>query len=140
MALTGLGTARHRKCMKCPGGFFMLKPPLLHGACVALGYEVPRQQDAALYDDAKSTCPVEYWAEVAPVDLEAERAAARAASAAAQVAKLQPLIAEIAPTAKTTEEVRAVVSKFVAAGMASASAAAEIEKNIVDARKELPRV
>ena len=75
-----------------------------------------------------------------PVDLEAEHAAAVAARTAREVERLQPLIAEIAPTAKTTEEVRAVVSKFVAAGMASATAAAEIEKNIVDARKELPRV
>ena len=135
---TGRGEAQHRKCVQCPAGHFMLKPPMRHGACVALGYDKPREQDAAFYDNPASVCPIGLWDDVEPVDIEAERAASRAARKVAEVARFQPVVDSIIPPgAVAAEDVRKVCVPLIEAGLIMAEASAEIEKNILAERKEV---
>jgi len=116
---TGLGTAKHRKCVNCPGQFLMQWPKFRHSVCSALGREDAqlREQDAALYDDPAATCPMGYWDGLTPVDLAAERAAQREAAIVRETAAMKRMIDILSPDETRATDIQPKIEQLATAGI-----------------------
>ena len=107
---TGIGIAKHQKCINCPGGHFMLSPPSRHGQCRKKGFRADGtdapEQNADYYDNLQSTCPMGYWGDLEPVDLEAAADERKAHKVARETAVMKKLLDILSPDETTADAIR----------------------------------
>ena len=114
---TGIGVARHRKCVNCPDQHLMTWPRFRHSVCSALGRddEQLREQDAEFYDDPISECPMGFWHGIKHVDMEAERAANNAKAIERETAAMKKLVDILSPDEKMAVEISGKIGQLVEA-------------------------
>ena len=110
---TGIGIAKHKKCINCPGHHFMLSPPARHGQCRKKGFRADGtdapEQNADYYDNLQSTCPMGYWGDLEPVDLEARATEGKAAAISRETEAMKKFLDILSPDEKTGDAIRAKV-------------------------------
>jgi len=92
----------------------MLSPPARHGQCRKKGFRADGtdapEQNADYYDNLQSTCPMGYWGDLEPVDLEAAEDERKAHKIAIETEAMKKFLDILSPDEKTGDAIRAKVT------------------------------